>query len=107
MSHDSFDEFIDSFDAGIFNLGYLPHGDTTITTQSNIVITALEKATCCLRVDGRIVVVCYPGFDQGMKESNEVESWLATLPSKQFDVTHISLVNRKSAPYILLIEKHG
>lgn len=106
VSHDHFDEYVDSLDAGIFNLGYLPHGDTSITTKANLVVSALDKATKKLRVDGHIVVVCYPGFDQGLKESNEVEMWLANLPSKQFDVTHISLVNRKNAPYILLIEKH-
>ncbi|MBR3840029.1 MAG: class I SAM-dependent methyltransferase [Erysipelotrichales bacterium] len=106
VSHDQFDEYVASFDAGIFNLGYLPHGDSSITTQGNIVITALEKGTKLLTSKGKIVVVCYPGFNQGLKESEEVEKWLSTLPSKEFDVVHISLVNRKSAPYILVIEKH-
>lgn len=105
VSHDRFDEYVESLDAGIFNLGYLPHGDTSITTKADHVITALDKATKRLCINGRIVVVCYPGFEQGLKESNEVELWLTNLPSKQFDVTHISLVNRKNAPYILLIEK--
>lgn len=106
VSHDQFDQYIDSFDTGIFNLGYLPHGDTHVTTQGNIVISALEKAVHRLNRNGKIVIVCYPGFEQGQKESNEVETWVSTLPSKQFDVVHISLVNRKSAPYILLIEKN-
>ena len=71
-----------------------------------MVITALEKATKLLAEKGKLVVVCYPGFEQGLRESEKVEEWLSNLPSKHFDVVHISLVNRKSAPYILVIEKH-
>lgn len=106
VSHDQFDTYVDHLDAGIFNLGYLPHGNPKITTQAPVVIAALEKACACLTTKGRMVVVCYPGFDQGKSESDQVEAWLSTLPSKQYDVVHISLVNRQKAPYICLIEKH-
>lgn len=106
VSHEYFDDYVREFDAGIFNLGYLPHGDETITTCADIVIRTLEKALVCLNSKGKIAVVCYPGFNEGKAESAEVEEWLSLLPSKHYDVVHISLVNRKNAPYICLIEKH-
>ncbi|MBQ9987991.1 MAG: class I SAM-dependent methyltransferase [Erysipelotrichales bacterium] len=95
-----------SFDRGIFNLGYYPKGDKTITTQGDEVIATLEKALACLNPNGRIIVVCYPGFEVGLKESLMVEGYLSGLPSKEYDVYSFKVLNRRSAPYIIGIDKH-
>lgn len=105
-SHTDADRYVSEFKAGIFNLGYLPHGDKKITTQAVEVMEALDKMLTILSVGGRIVLVLYPGFDHGMKESDEIEEYCAKLPSKYFDVTRIQLTNRNAAPYLLLIDKH-
>lgn len=105
-SHTNADQYVSEFKAGIFNLGYLPHGDKTITTQAAEVLEALDKMFPLLSVGGRIVLVLYPGFDHGMKESDEIEKYCEKLPSKFFDVTRIQLTNRNAAPYLLLIDKH-
>ncbi len=42
-SHAEAADTVDQFKAGIFNLGYLPHGDKTITTQPLEVISALDQ----------------------------------------------------------------
>lgn len=105
-SHVAADQYVSKFKAGIFNLGYLPHGDKTITTQAAEVLEALDKMLPLLSVGGRIVLVLYPGFDHGMKESDEIETYCEKLPSKYYDVTRIQLTNRNAAPYLLLIDKH-
>lgn len=105
-SHASADQYVSSFKAGIFNLGYLPHGDKSITTKAEEVISALEKMLVCLMNQGRIILVLYPGFDHGLKESNEIETYCEKLPARCFDVTRIQLTNRNHAPYLLLIDKH-
>lgn len=105
-SHLYFDEDIQCFDIGIFNLGYYPKGDKTITTDSQTVISTLNKALEYLNHDGRIIIVCYPGFEHGYEESQRIETYGTSLPSKKYDVFRFSLMNRKNCPFIIGIEKH-
>lgn len=105
-SHAEAADTVDQFKAGIFNLGYLPHGDKTITTQPLEVISALDQMLPKLLAGGRIVLVLYPGFAQGLTESVEIETYCEKLPAKIYDVTRIQLTNRYKAPYLLLIDKH-
>ncbi len=42
-SHLYFDEDVERFDRGIFNLGYYPKGDRSITTQAHEVLEAIKK----------------------------------------------------------------
>lgn len=105
-SHFYFDEDVTSFDKGIFNLGYYPKGDKEITTDGNEVIETLKKALQCLNSNGKIMIVCYPGFEKGLNESNLVEAFTSTLSSKEYDVYSFKLLNRKHAPYIIGIDKH-
>lgn len=105
-SHFKFDEDIQSFDRGIFNLGYYPKGDKDITTNGREVIATLNKAIDCLNDHGKIILVCYPGFEKGLVEAQQVEEYVHTLSSKQYDVYSFKLLNRKNAPFIIGIEKH-
>ncbi|MGN1343576.1 MAG: class I SAM-dependent methyltransferase [Traorella sp.] len=105
-SHEFFDEDVSHFDRGIFNLGYYPKGDKAITTNAVTVIKTLEKALKCLNPNGKIIIVCYPGFEKGYYESIEIEKYLMTLSAHEFDVFSFRLVNRNQAPYIFGIEKH-
>lgn len=104
-SHERMDEEVEEFKAGIFNCGYLPHGDETITTNAEGVVTALSKALYRLKKEGRLVLVMYPGFEAGKNESIAVENYVMELPAKAFDVLKIQLVNRNNAPYILMIDR--
>ena len=105
-SHLYFDEDVTSFDRGIFNLGYYPKGDKNITTNYKEVIQTIEKALMHLNSLGRIVVVCYPGFESGFIESQKIEEYVHELSSKKYDVFKFQLMNRKNAPYIICIDKH-
>ena len=104
-SHELVDEEIGRFKAGIFNCGYLPHGDKRITTHSEGVIAALKKALPLLQQNGRLVLVMYPGFEAGKQESLDVEEYVMNLPARDFDVLKIQLLNRNCAPYILMIDR--
>ncbi|MFV0381166.1 MAG: tRNA (mnm(5)s(2)U34)-methyltransferase [Breznakia sp.] len=104
-SHEHFDVYVEEFDVGIFNLGYLPHSDKTITTNAKTVNKTLAKALLHLRAYGRIVIVVYPGFAQGYQEACAVEAFCEQLPNYDYDVSKICLLNRKNAPYIIRIDK--
>lgn len=105
-SHLYFDEDVSSFDCGIFNLGYYPKGAKEITTQKDIVLKTLDKGLTCLNQGGKIIIVCYPGFEQGKQEAKAIDAFVSGLPSKSFDVFKFQIMNRKNAPYILGILKH-
>lgn len=104
-SHLYFDEDVKSFDRGIFNLGYYPKGDKNITTNYKEVINTLNKAFECLNSNGRIIIVCYPGFENGYIESLKIEEYVTKLSSKKVDVFKFQLMNRNNAPYIIGIDK--
>lgn len=105
-SHANVNKYVDNFDAGIFNCGYLPHGDTSITTTSSSVIDALNNCLPNLNSKGRIIIVLYPGFEQGAKEAIEIEQYVNNLSSKTYDVFKIQITNRNHVPYIIGIDKH-
>lgn len=103
-SHEHFDKYTRRLDAGIFNLGYLPQSDETVTTNGDTVITTLNKIWERMNYEGRVVLVLYPGFEIGKQEAMKVEGYCSTLASKHFDVMKLQLINRKDAPYIICID---
>ncbi len=100
-SHSLVDEYVKSCDGAIFNLGYLPQGNKSITTNANTTIKALEKLfvlECQL-----IVLVVYIGHLEGARESEELENYLCNI--KKYDVVKHQVLNRSLAPYIIEIRK--
>lgn len=60
----------------VFNLGYLPKGDINITTKSSTTIKAIKDSFKLLNKKGHIVMTIYPGHSEGLKESNEIKTFL-------------------------------
>lgn len=104
-SHADIEDKFTDFDCGIYNLGYLPHGDPTITTSGESVIQSLEVVLPRLNSGGRIVIVCYPGFEAGANEAIMLESFVSKLSAKQYAVSSFKLLNRTLCPYIIILDK--
>ena len=105
--HENLDAYVSSFDVGIFNFGYLPQTDKNITTKLATSKIAVEKALACLAVHGALILVLYPGHTEGKKEADYFLEKAKALPSKQFAVCYIELMNKKQAPSILVIERQS
>lgn len=103
--HEHCDAYVNGYDIGIFNFGYLPHGDEHITTMLETSKIAVEKALHLLHKRGLLVLVLYPGHVQGGKESAYFNSWCKELDGHCFNVLTMRLMNRESAPYIIAIER--
>lgn len=103
-SHELFDEDVQEFDVGIFNLGYLPGGDLHITTNDEITLQAIDKALIHLSKKGCLYVVVYTGHDQG-KESSSLQSYFQNLDHKLYNVAKFEMMNKNNAPYVVIIEK--
>lgn len=91
---------------GIFNFGYLPHGDPTITTLVKTSAIAVQKALQLLDMHGLLVLVIYPGHANGVEEQHYFDSWSEKLDPHLYSVLRLAIHNKKTAPYIIAIEKH-
>lgn len=92
--------------AALFNLGYLPTGDKTITTTCDTTLVSIQALLPHLRKGGIIVLVVYPGHPEGKREAQALLEWIPTLSQADFDVLHYSFLNQKNAPpFLLAIEK--
>ena len=104
-SHSNLKKYVDvPFKAGMFNLGWLPGGDKSITTMRETTLPAIETAISLLDSDGVLTVAIYPGHPEGDAEGKLVEEYLSTLSRFAICVTKIKIVNSPTAPYFFLIE---
>ena len=87
--------------AVMFNLGYLPNGNKTITTQPTSTREAIIAATRLIRSGGRVTVLVYIGHEGGRDEASMVDSVLNALPADRFEVQkHTAPTERAVAPIL-------
>jgi predicted methyltransferase len=99
-------EWHSKLSGAIFNLGYLPRGDKSIVTRPDTTILAIEQIFSMLTVGGIIVLVIYPGHEEGTIEKNEVLAYAAGLDQKQAHVLRYEFINQaNNPPFIIAIEK--
>ncbi|WP_085523050.1 class I SAM-dependent methyltransferase [Tuberibacillus sp. Marseille-P3662] len=105
-SHERIDDYINEpVQAAIFNLGYLPGGNTNIVTHPNATWTALTKLGEQLVTGGIIAVVVYPGHDQGYDESSYLLQQINALPKLKWRILKYEVINPNQPPYLLALEK--
>ncbi|WP_290138901.1 class I SAM-dependent methyltransferase [uncultured Dubosiella sp.] len=104
-SHAHLDWYVDKpVDAIVFNFGFCPHGDETITTMPKESVEAVEKAIGRLRKKGRMALVLYPHLF-GEQESDALERVLRRIDPHVATVQRVESVNTKAGPFVLLVEK--
>jgi len=103
------EQYIEKIDCVIFNLGYLPHADQTITTTIQTTYTAILQALTLLKPKGLLIIVTYPGHDNGLIEHKQLTQLFSNAPVKHYFITTYKVMNNKrNPPHVFLIEKnHG
>ncbi len=89
----------------VYNLGYLPGGDKTITTMTNTTLTSVNNALDLLGENGALSITCYPGHVEGLKEEQTLIDWAKNLPFNQWHANLHQWINRKRSPSLLWITK--
>lgn len=103
--HQQLDSWVrEPLDAVMFNLGYLPSGDKSVTTVSETTLTAMEKALKLLKKGGVMTLVVY-SHPEGLKEKEAVTSYVRTLDPQVFHVLHLQMANQPQAPEIIMITR--
>lgn len=92
--------------AVVFNLGWLPGGDRTVTTRPETTRVALDASLSLLQPGGCLLITCYPGHGGGDREAADVCAWAAALPPGHWHVWRMGQLNvAADAPFCLLIQQ--
>jgi hypothetical protein len=97
----------DKVDCVLYNLGYLPGGDKSITTKAETTIKSIEESLNLLKPGGIISISIYVGHEEGAKEKVKILEFVSKLPKNEYGVMLHTFVNRNNkAPMLLIIEKN-
>ena len=90
----------------VFNQGYLPGGDKTLTTRTGTTLSAVTDALQQLRAGGLCCLTMYSGHPEGAAEKRALLAFAEGLDGKLWHVSYISMLNqKKDPPEILLISR--
>ena len=90
----------------MFNLGYLPKGDHSISTELETTQIAIAAALSAIRPGGLVTIICYPGHASGHRETAGVLEMLAALDGSKFQVAHYRVAGtKKLAPQLVAVVK--
>ena len=90
--------------AGMFNLGYLPGSDKSVTTMRETTLPAIEAAIDLMDRDAIILVAVYPGHAEGEAEGKMICEYLASLSRYKVCATRINILNSPTSPFFIIIE---
>lgn len=82
----------------VFNLGYLPGGDKSISTETGSTLEALNDALRILEVDGLLCITMYQGHCEGYRERLKVLEWAKTLDKATYHCVRTDMVNQPNNP---------
>lgn len=92
--------------AVVFNLGWLPGGDHSVTTRTETTMTAAGQALELLAPGGVLVMCVYPGHAEGARELERLTVFFAELEPRRFNVLRQSFPNAgEGAPVCFTAQK--
>ena len=86
----------------IFNLGYLPNSEETITTKAEETLLAFQKAYGLLREKGYIAITFYFGQEGGYDEYYKVMDYIK---EKRLPIMETYRQDKRNSPLALFVYK--
>ncbi len=104
-SHHNVKNYVkEPFKAGMFNLGWLPGGDKSITTLRETTLPAISAAIDLMDRDAILNVAVYPGHEEGDAEGKMICEYLASISRYKICATKVNILNSPTSPYFIVIE---
>lgn len=104
-SHHNAKKYIDcKIKAGMFNLGYLPGSDKSITTKRETTLAAIDAAIELMDRDAILLIAVYPGHEEGEIEGELINEKLSTLDRKQYCCAKFRIINSPTSSYFYIVE---
>lgn len=106
-SHEFFNKYIsNNVDCIMYNLGFLPGGDKSITTNYEVSLKSIKNGLEILNAGGIMTICIYRGHDEGKKEEEVILEYMKQLPKSKYGVMYHEFLNRScTAPVLVVIEK--
>ncbi len=102
--HENMDTYINEEISGImFNLGYLPKADHSITTLYKNSSSAIKKGINVLKKKGIMTIAIYWGHEEGRVEKEGLLNDLQSFNQKHVDVIKMDFINQLNQPPILIV----
>lgn len=93
-------------DLAVYNLGYLPGADKSITTDGESVIKSFESLWPFLKTGAFVLFTLYPGHEPGRCEEKILTDYFEKTDQKRISVMRVQGINQKNnPPYVLLVRK--
>lgn len=104
-SHSNMSHYVkQQVDLIVFNLGYLPKGDPTITTTAFSTMQAIKEAAKLLRSNGHLLMTFYIGHPDGKIEHDCFIEQLELMTAFKL-LKSYTYQDRKDAPILYLLQK--
>lgn len=106
-SHEYIDKYVnEEVDLAIYNLGYLPKGDHSVTTDHLTVKKSLEKLLPKLSKNACVFITFYPGHQSGLDEAFQINEFLMSLDQKIYTIIKFDFINQMNkAPFVCMLQK--
>ncbi len=106
-SHENIDKYItENIDVALFNLGYLPCGDHSITTTYKSTIASIQKILEKLSKGGIISVLIYSGHENGKVEKDALLEYFKTLDSNKIKLMRVDFpLSPNNPPEIYVLQR--
>jgi SAM-dependent methyltransferase len=89
----------------VYNLGYLPGGDKSLTTKPPSTLESIRQAAELIASGGALSITFYVGHPTGQEEFDLIAPLLAALPFSEWNICQHCWVNRPSSPILFLLQK--
>lgn len=104
-SHSNVKKYVDvPFKAGMFNLGWLPGGDKSVTTLRETTLPAIRDAIDLMDRDAILNIAVYPGHAEGDAEGKMIQEYLASVSRHRICATMVKILNSPTSPYFIVVE---
>ncbi len=106
--HEHMREYVEEpVQAVVFNLGWLPGGDHSVTTHWKTTSCAVQAALELLKPGGVLVICAYPGHAEGDRERKELSGLLSRLSNRDYNVLHQQFLNAGiGAPECFVVQRN-
>lgn len=106
-SHEKFSKYIDTkVDCIVYNLGFLPGGNKSITTKKESTLNSIKVGLNILRSGGMMLIAIYRGHNEGKAEESVIMDFVSNLDKGIYGVISHKFENRsKEAPILIVVEK--
>ena len=88
----------------VYNLGYLPGGDKSLTTLTKTTLKSVQNALEIIQPGGLISITCYPGHPEGKVEQEALLQYVSEISNINYTVSTINCANRPFSPSLIFIE---